>query len=111
AEGVDNLQVRQRASPLADRTFAKSWELDPPFEMNYEHFRRPSDAQAGRLMSGACDIFGIATVVAMHAFGGQFEHAIGQACEKMPIMRDEEHRALILRQRLDQHVLCRHVKM
>ena len=70
-----------------------------------------SAVQAGRLMARACDILSIATVITMYAFEGQFEHAIGQGRQKMPVMRNEEHGALILCQRLDQHFLGRHVEM
>jgi diguanylate cyclase (GGDEF)-like protein len=43
--------------------------------------------QAGRLTTCACDIHRIATIIHVDTFGGQFDHAIGQGRQKMPVMR------------------------
>jgi predicted MFS family arabinose efflux permease len=67
--------------------------------------RRP-----GASCPGARDIFGVAAAID-ECLRRQFQHAVGQRGEKMPVVRDEQHGALELRQRRDQHFLGRHVEM
>ncbi len=62
-------------------------------------------------MARAGDVFHIATPVIVNTIGCQFQHPIGQRGQKVPVMRDKEHRPLILRQRCNQHFLCRHVEV
>src|SRR5262249_31707100 len=61
--------------------------------------------QPRRLMSGAGHIFRIAATILMDALGRQLQHAVGERGEEAAIMRDEQHRALELGERLDQHLL------
>jgi tripartite-type tricarboxylate transporter receptor subunit TctC len=64
-----------------------------------------------RLLAGARDVFGVAAAVLVDAVGRQLQHAVGQRGQEVPVVRDEQHRALVLRQRRDQHLLGRHVEM
>src|SRR5882757_931238 len=70
-----------------------------------------SAPQARRLLSGAGDIFGVAAAKLMRAFRRQFQYAVGQRRQKMPVMRDEQHGALVLRESRDQHLLGGEVEM
>src|ERR1700687_6147930 len=56
---------------------------------------RRSAAKAGGLLAGARHIFGITAAVLVNALGRQFQHAVGQCGQEMPVMRDEQHGALV----------------
>ena len=67
--------------------------------------------EAGRFVAGARDVFRVAAVIAMNALGRQLQHAVGQRGEEAPVVRNEQHRALVLRQRRDQHLLGHQVEV
>src|SRR3546814_3779064 len=64
-----------------------------------------------RFLAGTLDIFRITAAILVDAVRRQFQHAIGQRRQEMPVMRDEKHRALVRRQRPDQHFLCVEVEV
>src|SRR5947209_7877561 len=71
----------------------------------------PSAPQPRRLMPRARHVFRVAAAILMDALGRQFQHAVRQRREKMPVVRDEQHGALVLGERRDQHLLGRDVEM
>jgi hypothetical protein len=54
-------------------------------------------AKAGSLVAAARDIFGVAAAIDVNTLGRQLEHAVGQRRQEMPVVRNEQHGALILR--------------
>ena len=52
--------------------------------------------QPRRLVAGARDVFGIAAAIVVDAVGRQFQHAVGQRGQEVPVVRDEQHGALVL---------------
>jgi hypothetical protein len=57
----------------------------------YEEFRplirgERYDVAARRFLAGARDIFGVAAAILMHALGRQFQHAVGQRGQEMPVV-------------------------
>ena len=55
-----------------------------------------SATKAGSLVAGARDVFGVAAAIDVNALGRQFQHPIGQGCQEVPVVRDEQHGALVL---------------
>jgi hypothetical protein len=55
-----------------------------------------STPQSRRFLPGARDILAIAAAKLVDAFGRQLEQTIGERGQKMPVMGDEQHRALEL---------------
>ena len=55
----------------------------------------PLTPQPRRFLPGARDIFGIAAAIGVDAVRRQFQHAVRQRGEKMPVMRHEQHGALV----------------
>src|SRR5882757_1289862 len=90
-----------RNSPTLQKT-ATSWRLSEriPF----------SAAQARSLVAGARHVFGVTAAVFVNTLRRQFEHAIGQRGQEVPVMRDEQHGALEFGQSGDEHLLGRHVE-
>lgn len=50
-----------------------------------------SFVEARRLPAGACDIFGVTAAILVNALGREFQHAVGQRCEEVTVVRDEQH--------------------
>ena len=55
-----------------------------------------SAAQAGRLVAGARHVFRVAAAVLVDALGRQLQHPVGQRGQEVPVVRDEQHGALVL---------------
>ena len=53
-----------------------------------------SAPQAGRLLAGPRDVFGVAATVALDAVRRQFQHTVRQSGKEMPVVGHEQHRAL-----------------
>ena len=73
----------------APMIFAAVTKLAPQNATAFQHLT--SFVEARRLPAGACDIFGVTAAILVNALGREFQHAVGQRCKKMPVMRDEEH--------------------
>ena len=88
----DNL--RSQPAPATSRVVAAGSVLQ--FAEYALSFCR-SATKAGSLVTAARDILGVAAAIDVNALGRQFQHPIGQCCQKVPVVRDEQHGALILR--------------
>ena len=64
-----------------------------------------------RLLARPGHIFRVATAELMNAVGRQFQYPVRERGQEVAVMRNEQHGALEFRQRLDQHLLRRHVQM
>ncbi len=63
--------------------------------------RSPSPAQARRLLPGALHIFAVTTAILIDPVRRKLQNAIGKCRQETAIVRNEQHRALIGRERLD----------
>src|SRR5580704_7260430 len=70
--------------------------------------RMGTDASdAGRLVARARYVFRVPTAVEVNTVRCKLENSVRQRGEKLPIVRDEEHRALEGRERFHQHLFGR----
>ncbi len=53
--------------------------------------------QTGHRLPGPRDVFRVAAAILMEALWRQLRHPVGKCGEEMPIVRDEQHGALVLR--------------
>src|SRR5690606_35810363 len=51
------------------------------------------------------DVFGVAAAVLVDAVGADFDDAVGQGAEEVPVVGDEEQGAVVVGERLDEHLL------
>jgi len=61
------------------------------------HWWDGSGLQTGRLLPCPCDVFRVAAAILVEALWRQLRHPVGKCGEEMPVARDEQHGALVLR--------------
>jgi len=71
---------------------------------------------AWRLMAGAFDVLDVRALIGVRlrfgaAFPTQFEHAIAQAPQELPVVRHEQHRPVEVLQGIEQHLLRRQIEV
>src|SRR5262249_44096423 len=78
-----------------------------------ERSRRASrdGAHPRGFVAALADVLGVAAAVDARPLREELEDAVRERGEEMPIVRDEEHRPLVVAERLDEHLLRRHVEV
>ena len=71
---------------------------------------------AGRLVAGPLDVLDVGTGIGVQldvgpAFASQLQHPVAQPAQEHAVVRHEDHRAVELRQRIDQHFLRRQIQV
>lgn len=95
---IETLLAARSGTPVRARSVPMH---DDPMRPTSRPLRRPPGLalapQPRRLMPAAGDIFGVAAVILVDALRRQFQHPVRQRGQEVAVMRDEQHRALILR--------------